>query len=177
MSSIVQLQRILKAGLDYYGAIHRTYSYAHVGIAMSANLIEILLVEDNPADIRFAQETLKDYRLQNSLHILRDGVDALAFLRQEGEFANAPVPDLVLLDLAMPKMDGIEVLREIRKDKRLRHLPVVILSASAMDERMLEKYNVSVDCMILKPLTLERYLDAVRCFPHIGLSIVKLANA
>ena len=143
---------------------------------MSANLIEILLVEDNPADIRFAQETLKDYRLQNSLHILRDGVDALAFLRREGEFANAPVPDMVLLDLAMPKMDGIEVLREIRKDKRLWHLPVVILSASAMDEGSGDT-NVSVDCMILKPLTLERYLDAVRCFPHIGLSIVKLANA
>jgi two-component system, chemotaxis family, response regulator Rcp1 len=144
---------------------------------MSAKLIEILLVENNPADIRLAQETLKDYKLQNSLHILRDGDAALRFLRREREFQNAPVPDLVMLDLSLPKVDGIEVLRHIRRDENLKDLPVVILTASAIDERLLEEYNVAVDCAVLKPLTLERYLEAIRCFPNLGISIVKIATA
>ena len=144
---------------------------------MSAKLIEILLVENNPADIRLAQETLKDYKLQNSLHILRDGDAALQFLRREGEFQHAPVPDLVMLDLSLPKVDGIEVLGHIRRDEKLKDLPVVILTASAIDERLLEEYNVAVDCAVLKPLTLERYLEAIRCFPHLGISIVKIATA
>lgn len=144
---------------------------------MSAKLIEILLVEDNPADIRLAQETLKDYKLQNALHVLRDGETALAFLRREGKYANAVMPDLVMLDLALPRVDGIEVLSQIRKDEKLKHLPVVILAASKIDERMLGKYGVDVDCAIIKPLTLDRYLDAIRCFPHLGLSIVKIATA
>jgi CheY-like chemotaxis protein len=144
---------------------------------MSAKLIEILLVENNPADIRLAQETLKDYKLQNSLHILRDGDAALQFLRRDGEFQNSPVPDLVMLDLSLPKVDGIEVLRHIRRDEKLKDLPVVILTASAIDERLLEEYNVAVDCAVLKPLTLERYLEAIRCFPNLGISIVKIATA
>ena len=144
---------------------------------MSAKLVEILLVENNPADIRLAQETLKDYRLQNSLHILRDGDAALQFLRREGEFQNAPIPDLVMLDLSLPKVDGIEVLRHIRRDEKLKDLPVVILTASAIDERLLEEYNVAVDCAVLKPLTVERYLEAIRCFPNLGISIVKIATA
>lgn len=144
---------------------------------MSDKLIEILLVEDNPADVRLAQETLKDYKLQNSLHVVTDGEAALAFLRREGQFANAPVPDMVLLDLALPKLDGIEVLSRIRQDPKLKDLPVVILTASQIDRRLLDVYGVSDECFILKPLTLERYLDAILCFPQIGLSIVKIANA
>jgi len=142
---------------------------------MSDKNIAILLVEDNPADIRLAQETLKDYKLQNSLIVLRDGASALSYLKQEGKYANAPVPDMLLLDLALPKVDGLEVLREIRNDAKLKDLPVVILTASTIDPRMMEHYNVSADCVILKPLTVERYLEAVRCFSHIGLSIVKIA--
>jgi len=144
---------------------------------MSAQFIKILLVKNSPADIRLAQETLKDYKLQNSLHILRDGDAALQFLRREGEFQNAPVPDLVMLDLSLPKVDGIEVLGHIRRDEQLKDLPVVIVTASTIDERLLEEYNVAVDCAVLKPLTLERYLDAIRCFPHLGISIVKIATA
>ena len=144
---------------------------------MPAKPIDILLVEDNPADVRLAQETLKDYKLQNALHVVRDGESALKFLRRQGAFAEAAVPDMVLLDLALPKIDGLEVLEQIRKDEKLRQLPVVILTASPLDERMLENVNVTPDCCILKPLTLERYLDAVRCFPQMGLSIVKLASA
>jgi CheY-like chemotaxis protein len=143
---------------------------------MPAKLIDILLVEDNPADVRLAQETLKDYKLQNTLHVVHDGESALAFLRRQGKFANAVVPDMVLLDLALPKIDGMEVLEQIRRDERLQDLPVVILTASPIDQRMLESYNVTPDCCILKPLTLERYLEAVRCFPEMGVSIVKVAS-
>src|SRR5436190_22358595 len=123
-------------------------------MAMSAKLIEILLVEDNPADVRMAQETLKDYKLQNSLHVLRDGASALAYLRREGEFAQVRVPDLVMLDLTLPKIDGLEVLSQMRADDRLKHLPVVILAASRVDSRMLEQFNIDLDCAIIKPLTL-----------------------
>ena len=144
---------------------------------MSAKLIEILLVEDNPADVRMAQETLKDYKLQNSLHVLRDGASALAYLRREGEFAQVRLPDLVMLDLTLPKIDGLEVLSQMRADDRLKHLPVVILAASRVDSRMLEEFNIDLDCAIIKPLTLERYLEAIRCFPNLGLSIVNIATA
>jgi CheY-like chemotaxis protein len=141
---------------------------------MPAKLIDLLLVEDNPADVRLAQETLKDYKLQNNLHVVRDGESALAFLRRQGPYAGAATPDMVLLDLALPKMDGMEVLDQIRRDEKLRHLSVVVLTASELDQRMLASYGVTPDCCILKPLTLERYLEAVRCFPEMGLSIVKL---
>ena len=142
-----------------------------------ANIIEILLVEDSPADVRLAQETLKDYKLQNTLHVVHDGEAALAFLRKQGEYANAPTPDMVLLDIALPKIDGTEVLTQIRQDPALKDLPVVVLTASALDERLLQSLNVSPDCCVLKPLTLERYLDAIRCFPNIGISIVRIASA
>ena len=144
---------------------------------MSVKPIDLHLIEENPADIRLAQETLKDYRLQNSLHVVRDGEAALQFLRKQGQYANAPTPDMILLETALPKMDGAELLAEIRKDPALGKIPVVVLTSSPMDERMLTELNLDVDCYILKPLTLERYLDAVRCFPQIGLSIVKIAGA
>lgn len=144
---------------------------------MAAQLIEILLVEDNPADARLAQETLKDYRMQNVLHVVKDGESALAFLRREGPYTNAPIPDMVMLDMELPRMDGIEVLAQIRADARLHEMPVVILTASEMDQKILRSLKVEADCCILKPLTLERYLDAVRCFPNIGVSLVKIATA
>ena len=144
---------------------------------MPNKLIDILLVEDNPADIRLAQETLKFYKMQNVLHIVQDGEAALQFVRRQGKYADAPVPDLILLDIALPKVDGIEVLAELQKDDELRDIPVAILTASIMDESMLKHFNIKADCCIQKPLTLESYLNAVRCFPGMGLSIVKLANA
>jgi CheY-like chemotaxis protein len=137
--------------------------------------IDILLVEDNPADVRLAQESLKDYKLQNTLHVVQDGESALAFLRREGPFANAPTPGLVLLDLALPKMDGVEVLTHMRKDERLRDLSVVVMAASPFDEMMLKELNIAPDCFILKPLTVDRYLEAIRCFPQLALSIVATA--
>lgn len=142
---------------------------------MPNRMIDILLVEDNPAEIRLAQETLKDYKLQNSVHVVRDGEAGLRFLRQQGEFAGAPKPDLILLDIALPKLDGTEVLLQIREDERLKNLPVAVLIAATSDEKLLGKLNPSTECCIVKPMTLEGFLDAVRCFPGIGLSLVKIA--
>ena len=175
----VQLQGIQEAKFLLCGAILTPVPMLTApGIAMpSSKTIDILLIEDNPADVRLAQEALKDYRLQNTLHVVQDGESALAFLRQEGRFTNAPVPGLVLLDLALPKIDGVDVLLQIQKDDRFRELPVVVMAASMMDEYMLRDLNITPDCFILKPLTLERYLDAIRCFPQLALSIVKIAGA
>ena len=144
---------------------------------MTNKLIDILLVEDNPADVRLAQETLKDYKMQNALHAVYDGDAALQFLRRQGQYTNAPVPDMILLDISLPKMDGLEVLAELQKDDKLRDIPVVVLLASVNDKLMLKDFKIEADCLILKPLTLESYLNAVRCFPQIGLSIVKIAVA
>ena len=143
---------------------------------MPAPTIDILLVEDNPGDVRLAQETLKDYKMQNSLHVVGDGEEALKYLRREAPYTGARHPDMVLLDINLPKIDGLEVLNEMQRDPALRQVPVVILTASRMDQELLKRYRIPTDCFILKPLTLERYLDAIRCFPQFGLCIVRVAN-
>lgn len=137
-------------------------------------LIDILLVEDNPGDVRLAQETLKDYKMQNALHVVTDGEAAISYLLRKAPYENAPRPDLVLLDLSLPKLDGPEVLEEMHKHEALRELPVVILTSSRFDRELARRYRIEADCFIQKPLTLERYLDAVRCFPQFGLSIVQI---
>jgi two-component system, chemotaxis family, response regulator Rcp1 len=139
--------------------------------------IDILLVEDNPGDIRLAQEALKDYRMQNTMQIVRDGDDALKYLRREAPFESATKPDMILLDINLPRMDGTEVLSEMSQDPELRQIPVVILTTSKIHEDFLRRYRLPAECFITKPLTVERYLDAVRCFPHLGVSIVTVAGA
>ena len=137
----------------------------------------LLLVEDNPGDVRLAQEALKDGRIQNKMYVVGDGEEAMRFLRREGEFVDVERPDMVLLDLNLPKKDGLEVLAEIQADLDLRSLPVVILTASKVEERILKQYNLPTECFITKPLLAERYLDAVHCFPQLGLVIVNIAGA
>jgi chemotaxis family two-component system response regulator Rcp1 len=144
---------------------------------MPSRLIEILLVEDNPGDVRLAQETLKDYKMQNTLHVVEDGEQALHFLKKQGRYAGAVTPDLVLLDLNLPKIDGVEVIAEMQTMPSMKQIPVVVLAASQHDRALLRDYQVSADCFVLKPLSLERFLEAVRCFPNLGLSIVKIASA
>jgi CheY-like chemotaxis protein len=144
---------------------------------MPHRTIELLLVEDNPGDIRLAQETLKDYKLQNTLHVVHDGEQAMAFLRRQGKYAAAPTPDMMLLDLNLPRMDGFELLDEMHSDPALKDIPVVILTSSKHDRHMLQRHKIPTDCYIVKPLTVERYLEAVRCFPHLGVSIVRIASA
>lgn len=144
---------------------------------MPSRLIEILLVEDDPGDIRLARETLKDYKMQNTLHVVEDGEQAIQFLKKQGRYSNAVTPDLVLLDLNLPKIDGVEVLAEMKNMPSMKQIPVVVLGASHHDLALLGGFQFPADCFVVKPLSLERFLEAVRCFPHLGLSIVQIASA
>jgi len=136
--------------------------------------IEILLVEDNPGDVRLTQEALNDNKMRNRLHVVVDGVEAMAFLRREGKYADAPRPDLVLLDLNLPKKDGREVLAEIKVDESLKRVPVVILTTSQAEEDILKAYELNANCYITKPVDLDQFLKVVRSIENFWLTIVKL---
>lgn len=139
--------------------------------------IEILLVEDNPGDARLAQEALRDSKIHNSLHWVSDGVEAMEFLRRQGKHAQAPRPDLILLDLNLPKKDGREVLAEIKADQGLMTIPVVILTVSEAEEDVLKTYHLHANCYITKPLDLEQFLKVVRSIEEFWLTIVRLPPA
>ncbi len=136
--------------------------------------IEILLVEDNPGDVRLTIEALKEGKVSNNLSVARDGVEALAFLRREGSFSQAPRPDLVLLDLNLPRKDGREVLAEIKVDPLLRRIPVVVLTTSKAEEDILRTYDLHANCYITKPVDLEQFISVVRSIDDFWLSVVKL---
>ncbi len=136
--------------------------------------VEILLVEDSPGDIRLTQEAFKEGKLLNSLHVVNDGVEALAFLRRQGKYAQAPRPDLILLDLNLPKKDGREVLAEIKPDEDLRRIPVVVLTISEAEEDILKSYNLYANCFITKPVEFMKFMDVVRAIEDFWFSIVKL---
>ena len=136
--------------------------------------IEILLVEDNPADIRLAQEAFKDAKVHNILYMVRDGVEAMAFLRREGKYAKVGRPDLILLDLNLPKKDGREVLAEIKTDEHLKLIPVVILTVSKDEEDILKTYNLHANCYITKPIDFEQFMRVVKGIEEFWLTIVKL---
>ena len=140
----------------------------------SGSPIDILLVEDNPGDMRLAQEALKDAKVRNNLYMVRDGVEALEFLRRQGKHTDAIHPDLILLDLNLPKKDGREVLAEIKTDADLKRIPVVVLTVSKAEEDILKSYNLHANCYITKPINLDRFLDVVRAIEHFWLTIVKL---
>ena len=136
--------------------------------------IEILLVEDNPGDVRLTQEALKEGKVRNKLHVVEDGVEAMAFLRGEGEYADAPRPDLVLLDLNLPKKDGREVLAEIKGDPNLRRIPVVVLTVSEANEDILKTYDLHANCYVTKPVDLDQFIVVVKSVEDFWLTIVKL---
>lgn len=136
--------------------------------------IEILLVEDNPGDVRLTKESFKEAKVRNKLHVVEDGVEAMAFLRQEGKYADAPRPDLILLDLNLPKKDGREVLGEIKTDEDLRRIPVVVLTVSKADEDILKAYNLNANCYITKPIGLNQFIKVVKTIEEFWLTIVKL---
>ena len=136
--------------------------------------IEILLVEDNPGDVRLTIEALKEGKVSNHLSVARDGVEALAFLRREGPHANAARPDLILLDLNLPRKDGREVLAEIKEDSRLRRIPVVVLTTSKAEEDILRTYDLHANCYISKPVELEQFISVVRSIDDFWLSVVRL---
>ena len=137
-------------------------------------VIEILLVEDNPGDVNLAREALEFGKVRNSLHVVGDGEAAMAFLRQQGKYAAVPRPDLVLLDLNVPKKDGREVLAEIKGDPDLRCIPVVILTTSKAEEDILKTYNLHANCYITKPIDLHQFIKVVQAIEDFWLTIVKL---
>ena len=136
--------------------------------------IEILLVEDNPGDVRLTQEALRDAKVRNRLSVAQDGEDALAFLRRTGPYAHAPRPDVILLDLNLPRKDGREVLAEIKGDPDLRRIPVVILTTSEAEEDVLRAYNLNANCYITKPVDLGQFLKVVRSIEDFWLTVVRL---
>lgn len=137
-------------------------------------LYEILLIEDNPGDIRITQEAFKEAGVTNQLRVVTDGVEALAYLRQEAPFNNAPRPDLILLDLNMPGKDGREVLADIKNDNTLKKIPVIILTTSEADDDILNSYNLHANCYIPKPIDLDDFIDVIRSIEDFWLTVVVL---
>jgi chemotaxis family two-component system response regulator Rcp1 len=139
-------------------------------------MIDILLVEDSEGDARLAKEAMRDSKIRNTLHHVTDGEEAMAFLRKEGKHSTAPRPDLVLLDLNLPKKDGRQVLAEIKGDESLKRIPVVILTVSSAEEDILKTYNLHANCYITKPIDLAQFMKVVRSVEEFWLTIVKLPN-
>ncbi|HEU4771624.1 MAG TPA: response regulator [Candidatus Binatia bacterium] len=138
--------------------------------------IQVLLVEDNPGDVRLTKEALKEGKLLNQLTVVGDGVEALSFLRKEGVYADAPQPELILLDLNLPKKDGREVLAEIKADPNLRRIPVVVLTTSSSEEDILKIYDLHANCYITKPVDLEQFMGVVKSIEDFWVSVVKLPS-
>jgi CheY-like chemotaxis protein len=136
--------------------------------------VDMLLVEDNPGDARLAKEALKDAKVHNNLYWVQDGVEAIAFLRREDNYSEAPRPDVILLDLNLPKKDGREVLADIKADEDLRSIPVVILTVSGAEEDILKTYDLHANCYIQKPLDLDQFVEVVKSIRDFWLTIVKL---
>jgi two-component system, chemotaxis family, response regulator Rcp1 len=138
--------------------------------------IQVLLVEDNPGDVRLTKEALKEGKLLNQLTVVGDGVEALSFLRKEGRYADALQPELILLDLNLPKKDGREVLAEIKADPNLRRIPVVVLTTSSSEEDILKIYDLHANCYITKPVDLEQFMRVVKSIEDFWVSVVKLPS-
>jgi len=137
-------------------------------------IIQILLVEDSPGDIRLTQEAMIDSKFQNQLHVVQDGVEAMEFLRRIGKYQDAPQPDLVLLDLNLPRKDGRAVLQEMKQDVNLRRIPVVILTSSDDEHDILRSYDLHANCYITKPLDLQQFVTIVKTIENFWFQIVKL---
>lgn len=136
--------------------------------------INILLVEDNPGDIRLTQEVLKEGKVYNTLSIVENGIQAISFLKKENEYQDASTPDLILLDLNLPKKDGREVLFDIKNDPELKKIPVVVLTTSQAEEDILKVYDLNANCYISKPVDLGQFIDVIKSIENFWLSIVKL---
>jgi CheY-like chemotaxis protein len=137
-------------------------------------LIEVLLVEDDPGDVLMTQEAFEEHKLRNRLMVVSDGAEALAYLRREGAHADAVRPDLILLDLNLPRRDGREVLEEIKKDDDLGRIPVVVLTTSAADEDILRSYQLHANAYVTKPVDFERFISIIRQIDEFFVSVVKL---
>ena len=145
-------------------------------IGTDAAAIEVLLVEDSPGDVRLTREAFKDAKVHINLQVASDGARAMAFLKREGEYASAPRPDLILLDLNLPKKDGREVLAEIKEDPTLKTIPVVVLTTSSSEADVLRSYQLHANCYITKPVGLEGFLTVVKSIDSFWLSVVRLPH-
>ncbi len=138
--------------------------------------IEILLVEDNPGDVRLTQEAFKEGKIKNNLYITKDGVEAIEFLRHEGEYSDSPRPDLILLDLNMPRKSGKEVLEEVKADDDLKRIPVVILTTSEAEQDILRSYDLHANCFITKPVDMNQFIEVVKYIENFWFTVVRLPN-
>jgi two-component system, chemotaxis family, response regulator Rcp1 len=145
-------------------------------IGTDAAAIDVLLVEDSAGDVRLTREAFRDAKVHINLHVASDGAEAMAFLRREGKHANAPRPDLVLLDLNLPKKDGREVLEEVKQSPTLKSIPIVILTTSASEADILRSYRLHANCYITKPVDLDGFLQVVKSIDSFWLSVVKLPH-
>ena len=136
--------------------------------------IEILLVEDNPGDVRLTKEALKEGKVYSNLHTVKDGVEAMEFLRKKGKYKDVPRPDIILLDLNLPKKDGREVLQEIKTDEALKRIPVVVLTTSKAEEDVVRTYNLHANCYVTKPVDLEKFMVVVKTIDSFWLTVVTL---
>src|ERR1700689_4307524 len=143
-------------------------------IGTDEGAIAVLLVEDSPGDVRLTREVFKDAKVYIDLHVASDGIEAMSFLKREGEHSNAPRPDLILLDLNLPRKDGREVLEEIKESPALKTIPVVILTTSSSEEDILRSYLLHANCYITKPVGLDGFLKVVKSIDNFWLSVVKL---
>jgi CheY-like chemotaxis protein len=142
----------------------------------SRQVVDILMVEDNPGDVRLTREALKDGAVENRLHVVEDGEQALAFLYREIGYHDSPLPDLILLDLNLPRKDGREVLAEIKADEHLRRIPIIVLTTSESTEDICQSYELHANCFVTKPVDLDRYLEIVRYIERFWFSIVRLPS-
>jgi CheY-like chemotaxis protein len=136
--------------------------------------IEVLLVEDDPGDVLMTQEAFKDYKIANTLSVVTNGEDAIAYLRKHGRFADVPTPDLVLLDLNLPRRDGREVLREVKGDEELRRIPIVVLTTSDAEEDVMSSYDLHANAYVRKPVDFEQFVAAVRAIDDFFITVVRL---
>jgi len=142
--------------------------------SQSGRVIEVLLVEDDPGDVLMTKEAFEDYKVVNQLHVVTDGAEAMAFLRREGEYAEKPRPDLVLLDLNLPRMDGREVLQAIKSDPDLASIPVVVLTTSEAEEDVLRSYSLHANAYVTKPVDFDRFIQVVRQIDDFFVTVVRL---
>ena len=142
----------------------------------STRQAEILLVEDNPADVLMTRSAFEDFKITNTLHVVEDGVEAMAYLRQEGEFAGTPRPDLIMLDLNLPRKNGREVLAEIKADAALRNIPVVVLTTSKAEQDILQAYDLHANSYIVKPVGFINFVEAIKSIKSYWFSLVTLPS-
>lgn len=145
-----------------------------MNLTAKAKMIEILLVEDSPTDVLIAREALSEAKLLNAIHVAEDGVEALEFLRRRGKFADTPRPDLILLDLNLPRKNGREVLTEIKTDEDLKSIPVIVLTTSSAEEDILRSYDLHANCYVVKPVEFVNFVEAVRSIHNFWFSVVTL---